>query len=81
VPPNPDFVGYIYGPDPVIAVKMQWEGCFLRSKYKKWMPDDVVKAIESGNAHPPTASGTSGSGGMIAPAPQRRAVQQSIGGS
>ncbi|NLX21813.1 MAG: hypothetical protein GXY55_09105 [Phycisphaerae bacterium] len=57
-PHNPDLVGYLYGPAPVINVQLDFEGCFLRAKYKEWMPDAVAQAIPLG-----TAQGTSVGGG------------------
>ena len=41
---------YIYGPGPAIKVELQFEGCFLRNKYDKWMPPSVQEAIKEGRA-------------------------------
>ncbi len=64
-PPNQELVGYLYGPAPTMNVQLDFEGCFLRTKYREWMPDDVVKAIPLGTA---AGQSTGGSvGGRSAP--------------
>jgi hypothetical protein len=49
-PPTTSLRGYIYGSDPAIEVDLQFEGCFLRDKYDKWMPESVKDAIREGRA-------------------------------
>jgi len=49
-PPTTSLWGYIYGSDPAIEVDLQFEGCFLRDKYDKWMPESVKVAIREGRA-------------------------------
>ncbi len=61
--PSTDLVGYVYGSEPVIHATMLFEGCFLRSKYEKWMPAEVATAIKEGRA----AMGVGPSGGGISP--------------
>lgn len=63
VPPNTDLINYIYGSDPSIRVHMDIEGCFLRTKYEKWMPESVKTAIPTGNAGS-TATPSTGSPGV-----------------
>ena len=43
--PDPQLHGYVYGSVPVIRIRLEFEGCFLRSKYKQWMPEEVAEAI------------------------------------
>jgi len=50
VPPTTSLESYIYGPGPAIEVDLQFEGCFLRDKYAKWMPESVKVAIREGRA-------------------------------
>ncbi|UCD29828.1 MAG: hypothetical protein JSV03_04925, partial [Planctomycetota bacterium] len=42
--------GYVYGSAPAIEVRLVFEGCFLRSKYEKWMPQIVKDDIAGGKA-------------------------------
>jgi hypothetical protein len=60
-PPTADLYGYVYGSQPVIHATLQFEGCFLRSKYESWMPDAVKTAILEGRAGMSTAQGGAGS--------------------
>jgi hypothetical protein len=54
--PTTELIGFVYGSQPVIRANLLFEGCFLRSKYEKWMPPDVVTAVNAGTA----AMGASG---------------------
>jgi hypothetical protein len=61
VPPNPELLDYIYGPEPSIEVQLDFEGAFLRNKYEAWIPQVVVDAIKTGQAGP--SGNRSGGGG------------------
>lgn len=50
ISPNPSLEGYIYGSSGLIRVRLEFEGCFLRKKYEKWMPETVVTAIREKQA-------------------------------
>jgi len=56
VPPSTRLEGYIYGTGPCLQVTLQFEGCFLRNKYEKWMPESVKQAIREGRAVGQSAS-------------------------
>jgi hypothetical protein len=60
VPPERDWVGYVYGSDPVLQVRIEIEGCFFRSKYEALMPETVKTAIQQGTS---VLSGNTGGGG------------------
>ncbi len=50
VSPVTELTGFVYGSAPVIQVRLEYEGCFLRNKYAKWMPETVALAIKEGRA-------------------------------
>jgi hypothetical protein len=62
VSPKMDTVGYIYGSGPVVAVRVELEGCYLRGKYTKWMPETVVAAIREGKAGSSDSGAKTGGG-------------------
>lgn len=63
VPPNLQMAGAIYGAQPTIKARIEWEGCYLRSKYEKLMPETVKKAIAEGR--PPTLQPGAGPSGPM----------------
>lgn len=44
LPPDLTQRGYIYGPQPVVTLKLDFEGCFFREVFNKWIPD-VLKPV------------------------------------
>ncbi|HSW46733.1 MAG TPA: hypothetical protein VLM89_14315 [Phycisphaerae bacterium] len=47
---NENWVGHIYGPAPTINVILDFDGCFTRANYEKWLPPSVKVAIAAGNS-------------------------------
>lgn len=41
--------GYLYGPDPVVLVRLDFEGYFARDNYKDMMPETVLARLEGQN--------------------------------
>ena len=39
-------IGYIYGSAPILAVRLEFEGSFLRNKYAEWMPESIKTNID-----------------------------------
>jgi hypothetical protein len=59
-PPSANLVGFVYGSQPVVHAIMQFEGCFLRSKFEKMMPEVVKTAIAEGRAGLSATQGPAG---------------------
>ncbi|MHC4442715.1 MAG: hypothetical protein ACYTF1_03580 [Planctomycetota bacterium] len=52
-------IGYIYGSAPILAVRLEFEGCFLRNNYEEWMPEAIKTYITgAGEQRMGTSSGT-----------------------
>jgi hypothetical protein len=64
-PPAANMVGYVYGSQPVVKASLQFEGCYLRSQYDRWMPDVVKTAIADGKAGLNASGSTPGQGGPM----------------
>jgi uncharacterized protein YoxC len=48
VQPNLQWSGFLYGSSPVIQVRLDFEGCFLRAKYENWMPEKIKEDLQAG---------------------------------
>ena len=66
VPYDPTLHENVYGPAPVIRVRLEYEACMLREKYQEWMPE----AVKAGGLSGPSGSG-GGVGGGVMGGPQR----------
>jgi hypothetical protein len=46
VPPPKDFTSYVYGEDPIVEVKLEYEAYFLRDIFtKQYMPDELKEQL------------------------------------
>ena len=57
-------IGYIYGSAPILAVRLEFEGCFLRNKYEEWMPEGIIADISGGTEQSTGTSDAQGRAGL-----------------
>lgn len=70
---DPSLRGYVYGSGPVIRVRIEYECCMLREKYREWMPETLKSpdrqpvGAGAGSSYRATPYGGSPYGGRTMP--------------